>query len=215
MKEFPAVIFDTHCHLTHHRLADDVDAIVDRAREAGLAGCITIGTGVEDGRRACDLTSRFEGFIHRTVGLDPFSAHAAGDAFDDEFAAMSELLRAGGFVGLGEIGLDYHYDLDPRLVQAERFECQLDLAVELDLPVVIHVRDAHDDMAAILGQHPKNRGVIHSFTGEPATATRYLELGWHLGLGGVVTFKNADALRQMLFTRLPRSRRRPRRRPAR
>jgi TatD DNase family protein len=99
-------------------------------------------------------------------------------------------------VAVGEIGLDYHYDLDPRNVQAERFERQLELAVRFDLPVVIHVREAHDDMAAILEAHPRNRGVIHSFTGGPAEAERYLAIGWHLAFNGVLTFKNADDVRE-------------------
>jgi len=190
------VIIDTHCHLTHPKLGDEVAVLVDRAREAGLGGCITIGTGVTDGRATRDLTERFPGFVHRTVGIDPFSAHAAGEGFEGELAAMEALLAEGGFVGLGEIGLDYHYDLDPRPVQAERFERQLELAERLDLPVVIHVRDAHEDMAAILGRHPGNRGVIHSFTGGPAEARAYLDLGWLLGFNGVLTFKNADTVRE-------------------
>ena len=190
------MIFDTHCHLTHPRLAEEADAIVERARATGLSGCITIGTGVADGRRTRDLTSRFPGFVHRTVGIDPFSAHSAGDEFDDEFQEMRQLLAQGGFVALGEIGLDYHYDLDPRPVQAERFERQLELAATLGLPVVIHVRDAHDDMAAILGKHSQNHGVIHSFTGGPIEARRYLDLGWYLGFGGVLTLRNAEGVRE-------------------
>jgi TatD DNase family protein len=188
-------MIDSHCHLTHAKFSDDVDAVVARASDAGVSACVTIGTGVEDAIRARELAHRHSGTVFASAGLDPFSSHAAGDAFDGAYEALAGLLDDGGFVALGEIGLDYHYDLDPRPVQSERFERQLDLAQRLDLPVVIHVREAHDDMAAILKLHPRSRGVIHSFTGGPAEAERYLAIGWHLAFNGVVTFKNADELR--------------------
>jgi TatD DNase family protein len=188
-------MIDTHCHLTHVRFADDVDASVARARAAGVTACVTIGTGVEDAIQARELARRHAGVVFATAGLDPFSGHAAGVEFDAAFDALAELFEEGGFRAVGEIGLDYHYDLDPRAVQAERFERQLDLAVRLDLPVVVHVREAHDDMAAILRVHSRNRGVIHSFTGGPEEAERYLAIGWYLAFNGVVTFKNADEVR--------------------
>jgi TatD DNase family protein len=188
-------MIDSHCHLTNARFSDDVDAVVARAFEAGVSACVTIGTGVDDAIRARDLALRHPGVVFATAGLDPFSSHAAGGAFDAAFDALAGILREGGFVALGEVGLDYHYDLDPHPVQAERFERQLDLAARLDLPVVIHVREAHLDMAALLAAHPRNRGVIHSFTGGPAEAERYLANGWHLAFNGVITFKNADEVR--------------------
>jgi TatD DNase family protein len=188
-------VIDSHCHLTNARFSDDVDAVVARAFEAGVSACVTIGTGVDDAIRARDLALRHPGVVFATAGLDPFSSHAAGGAFDAAFDALAGILREGGFVALGEVGLDYHYDLDPAPVQVERFERQLDLAARLDLPVVIHVREAHLDMAALLAAHPRNRGVIHSFTGGPAEAERYLANGWHLAFNGVITFKNADEVR--------------------
>ena len=188
-------MIDTHCHLTHTKFAGDADDAIARALAAGVTACVTIGTGVEDGIRARELALRHAGVVFATVGLDPFSSHAAGAAFDSAYEALVALLEEGGFVAVGEIGLDYHYDLDPRKVQAERFERQLNLAARLDLPVVIHVRDAHDDMAALLKSHSRNVGVIHSFTGGPEDAERYLAIGWHLAFNGVVTFKNADEIR--------------------
>jgi len=188
-------VIDTHCHLTHVKFNEDADAAVARAVEAGVTACITIGTGVADAISARDLSRRHPGVIFATAGLDPFSSHAAGDGFDDRCAELEALLTAGGFVAVGEIGLDYHYDLDSRPVQAERFARQLDMAARLDLPVVVHVREAHDDLAAILSHHPGNRGVIHSFTGGPSQAERYLSLGWSLAFNGVITFKNAEEVR--------------------
>lgn len=188
-------MIDTHCHLTHTKFSQDADDVVTRAVAAGVSTCVTIGTGVPDALRARELAGRHPGVVFATAGLDPFSSHAAGAAFEDAFEQLATLLAGGGFVAIGEIGLDYHYDLDPRPVQAERFERQLDLAARLHLPVVIHVREAHGDMAAILRSHPGSTGVIHSFTGGPEDAARYLAIGWYLAFNGVVTFKNADDVR--------------------
>jgi len=189
-------MIDTHCHLTHKRFSTDTSATIARAKDAGVAACVTIGTGVEDAGRALALAREHAGFVFATAGLDPFSSHAAGTGFDAAFDELTHLLETGAFNAVGEIGLDYHYDLDPRPVQAERFERQLDLAARLDLPVVIHVRDAHLDMAAILKGHARNRGVVHSFTGGPAEGERYLDAGWMLAFNGVLTFKNADDVRE-------------------
>jgi len=190
------LIIDSHCHLTHKRLIDEVDAVVQRAAEVDVRAMVTIGTGVEDGRATRDLAHRFPGVVFATVGIDPFTAHAAGEAFDDRLDELDGLLTEGGYCALGEIGLDYHYDLDSRAVQAQRFEAQLEMARRHGLPVVIHVREAHEDMAAILRNHPQVCGVIHSFTAGPLEAETYLGLGWYLAFNGVVTFKNADDVRE-------------------
>jgi TatD DNase family protein len=182
--------------LTHTRFGSDLENVLDRARSASVECCVTIGTGAPDSRRALELARASDGFLRCAAGLDPFSAHEAADRFDDSLDELSALLRGGGFCAVGEIGLDYHYDLDPRPVQRERLERQLELALELDLPVVIHVRDAHADMVKVLEEHPSNHGVIHSFTSGPAEAQRYLDLGWYLAFNGVLTFKNADEVRR-------------------
>ena len=189
-------MIDTHCHLTHVRFGSDLEDVLDRARSAGVERCVTIGTGVPDSRQAFELARASNGFVRCTAGMDPFSAHEAGDRFGESFEQLSALLRGGGYCAVGEIGLDYHYDLDPRPVQRQRLELQLALAVELELPVVIHVRDAHVDMIDVLGNHPSSHGVIHSFTAGPAEAERYLDLGWSLAFNGVLTFRNADEVRQ-------------------
>jgi TatD DNase family protein len=191
-----ARVFDTHCHLTHPKLLPEAGCIVARAREAGVAACMTIGTGCADARAGLTLARRFPGFVECAAGIDPFTAHAKGEAFDAELAELRELLAEGSFRALGEVGLDYHYDLDPPPVQARKLEAQLDLAVELRLPVVIHVREAHDDMLAILAAHSRCRGIIHSFSGGPAVAERYLALGWHLAFNGVVTFGSGAEVRE-------------------
>ncbi len=189
-------MIDTHCHLTHPRFADDVDDVLARARAAGLEACVAIGTGVDDARAAAALARRHRGFVWCCAGIDPFTAHRLGNGFARELERLRELLADGVFRGLGEVGLDYHYDLDEPGIQAERLERQLDLAVELDLPAVLHVREAHDDMASLLAARTDARGVVHSFTAGPREAERYLEMGWYLAYNGVVTFRNADDVRE-------------------
>ena len=194
-------MIDTHCHLSSPRLCADFEAIIARAREAGLVGCITIGTGVNDERAERELKRAVPDFVHCAAGMDPFSCHRAADGFDAELETLSALLQTGDYCALGEIGLEYFHKLDPHPLQAERLERQLELAVTLDLPVVIHVRDAHEDMLSILAAHKQCRGVIHSFIGGPADAERYLALGWHLGFGGVVTYKpGSDLCRAVMAT---------------
>lgn len=186
---------DSHCHLTHPRLRDETEAVLARAEAKGVSVCVTIGTGIEDAILARETARAHPGRVYATAGLDPFSSHAAGPGFDEALGALDDLLRSGDFVAVGEIGLDYHYDLDPRPLQRLRLERQLALAHDLDLPVVIHVRDAHDDMAAVLADHPGVSGVIHSFTGGPEEGERYLALGWSLAFNGVATFPKAPDVR--------------------
>lgn len=202
------MLIDTHCHLTHDRFDDDRDAVIDRCREAGLLRAVTIGTGIADGRAARELTRRHSDLLLCTVGLDPFSSHEAGDAFADHLAELDTMLGEGGWVGLGEIGLDYHYEhLAGPAVQIPRFEQQLDLARRHDLPVVIHVRDAHEDMLRVLTDHPDNRGIIHSFTGDPAILDRYLTLDrWLISFNGISTFKSTQDTVLMAAARCPADR---------
>jgi TatD DNase family protein len=186
---------DSHCHLTHPRLREETEAVLARAAASGVSVCVTIGTGVEDAIAARETARAHPGGVFVTAGLDPFSSHAAGPRFDEALGALDELLRSGDFVALGEVGLDYHYDLDPRAVQRRRLERQLALARDLDLPVVIHVRDAHDDRVSVLADHRGVPGVIHSFTGGPGEAERYLALGLCLAFNGVLTFPRAAEVR--------------------
>lgn len=190
----PALI-DTHCHLTHERFHTDLDAVISRAKEAGLTRVITIGTSVLDAERGLTIAARHPGYVFCAAGLDPFSCHAAGEHFAQELAKLEALLASKKFCALGEIGLEYHHQLLPHDVQIRHFEIQLDLAVRYDLPIIIHSRDAHPDVLRVLRRNPKNRGVIHSFTGTADDARAFLDLGWHLSFNGMVTFKANDALR--------------------
>ncbi len=189
-------LVDTHCHLTNDRFDADRADVIARAREAGIGRLLTVGTGIADGRAALALAQADPGLISASVGLDPFSCHEAGEGFPSALAELRALLSGGGFRAVGEIGLEYHHQLNPHPQQIEQLESQLELARTLGLPAIIHVRDAHEDMLATLARWAGVRGVIHSYIGDTATAHRYLDLGWHLSFNGTVTFKANGFLRQ-------------------
>ncbi len=185
------MLIDTHWHPNNRRFDSDRDAVFQRARAAGVERTIGIGTGCDDAEALLQLTAEHDD-LSLAAGMDPFTCHELGERYDDELARLETLLTGGAFIALGEVGLEYHYDLDPRPVQQERFARQLALAVRLDLPVVVHIRDAFDDALAVLAEQPQARGIVHCFTGDPTIAERCLALGWHLGFNGIViTFSNA------------------------
>ena len=193
-------VIDTHCHLTSERFAHDRDVVIASLPDHGVWRALTIGTGLSDSRAVHTLVNRFPTRLAGAAGLDPYSCFETGNGFAAELAELEALLRSGGFVALGEIGLEYHHQLLAREVQIAHFEAQLDLAVRLNLPVVIHLRDgvagsAHADGLAVLARNPKSRGVIHSFSADSETAAQFLELGWHLSFNGMVTYPKNVALR--------------------
>lgn len=187
-------IIDSHCHLDFPDFADDLDGVVQRARAAGVERMITIGTRVSKAAGAAAIAQKYED-VFFTVGTHP---HEAGQHGAEDFAAMREFASHPKCVGIGEAGLDYHYDNAPRDVAARVFRGQIRLARELDLPLVIHTRDADDDMAAILtdemGQG-RFRALLHCFTGSRELALTALDLGLFISFSGVVTFKNSEGLR--------------------
>lgn len=194
-------MFDSHCHLTSARFDPDRDAVVAAMDAAGIAACLSIGTGLADAAAALALARRHPGRVHAAAGLDPFSCHEAGGGFAAAVAALRDLLRAGGFAALGECGLEHHHVLDPLPLQRERFAAQIALAVELDLPLVVHARsgrnggDAHAPAVDLVRAHPGARGVIHSFDGDAAQARAWLDAGFHVAVNGMLTFTGNDALR--------------------
>ena len=197
-------MIDSHCHLAGDKFTDDLEAVVARARAAGLERVLTIleaGDPVEAGQAA-----RLEQLwpdCRVAVGVHP---HSAGNFADDpgraadyvqQQVADTESARA-----VGEIGLDYHYDFAPRDVQQAVFRAQVQLARRLDLPIVIHTREADDDTLAILREPGPGelRGVFHCFSGTTALARAALDLGFYLSLSGIVTFNRADELREIART---------------
>jgi TatD DNase family protein len=187
-------IIDSHCHLDFPDFAEDLDGVVERARAAGVERMITIGTRVSKAAGVVAIAERYDD-VFFTVGTHPHEA--AGEDAED-FDAMRAFARHPKCVGIGEAGLDYHYDNAPRDVARRVFRGHIALARELELPLVIHARDADDDIAAILtdemGQG-RFSALLHCFTSSRQLAETALGLGLAISFSGVVTFKKSQGLR--------------------
>lgn len=185
-------MIDTHCHLTDERLGAQLDAALTRARAAGVTRFITIGTTLADDEAAIALC-RGRPDVRCAIGVHPNYAHEADVA---DLPRLRDLQADPSVVALGEMGLDYFHHYAPRPKQFQIFEPQLQLAVELNRPVVIHCREATDDCLTVMKQFPTVRAVFHCFTGSPDEARKILDAGYLLGFTGAVTFKKNDALRE-------------------
>ena len=185
-------LIDTHCHLTFEPLADDIEGVLERSRSAGVTAWITIGTDPQHNRKVIELADRFE-HMYATVGVHP---HDAKDVTGKTVAELKELARGEKVVAVGETGLDYHYDFSQHADQRRTFVAQLEIARELNLPVIIHCREAFDETLEILerfiGLEGRLKGVVfHCFSGSAEQARMVLDHGFYISLTGVVTFKNA------------------------
>jgi TatD DNase family protein len=186
---------DSHAHLTMFE-PDEVPVVLERARAAGVDGVLVPATGPGDLDLTLDLVARHPGRIVVAVGVHPHEATALDDGMKRSIRCA---VTREGVMAIGEIGLDYHYMSSPREDQLAACEWQLDLAMELDLPVVIHNRESWDDLEALLAPRGgRLRGVCHSFTEGPEEARRVIELGLMVGISGMVTFKAADNIRSMV-----------------
>jgi TatD DNase family protein len=186
-------IIDSHCHLQDAAFEDDRQVVWDRACKAGV-GAVVPGYTMATSEAAVAWVRAQEG-AWALVGLHP---HDARDWQPDHRALLTEWLRQPHVVGIGEIGLDYHYQHSPPEVQQRVFWEQLSLARDLNVPVSVHMREAEEDTWRILREVGHTRGVIHSFTGSWAFAERVLDLGWYLSFSGIVSFKNAQDLRDIV-----------------
>ncbi|GIV21751.1 MAG: hydrolase TatD [Armatimonadota bacterium] len=184
---------DTHCHLNHPDFASDASHVWNRAREAGVHHAIVVGYDLASSESALQVAADFDG-CWASVGIHP---HDAVHCDENALLRLRQLASQPRVVAIGEIGLDYYRDLSPKDAQRYALEQQIQIALQLRLPVIIHCRDAYDDLLDILSQYPL-RGVLHCFSGEPRHAQRAVEMGWYLGIGGVVTFKNAHTLREVI-----------------
>lgn len=187
-----AELFDTHAHLHFPEFAGDLDAVLSRARGARVRRMVTVGTDVETSRAAVALAAR-ESDVWATVGIHPHDAATADEAALGE---LERLATAPRVVAIGEIGLDFFRDLSPRDVQARAFRAQLDLARRVAKPIVIHCRDAHAGVLAILGEMEVGEagGVMHCFSGDVEIARRCLDLGLVVSIAGPATYPKARAL---------------------
>ncbi len=193
-------MIDSHCHLADETFRDDLEAVVERARAADVdAALVILEAGNAQEAAQAERLHRLWPHIRVAVGVHPHQAHEY--AADPERAAsvVRDQIQATPFaVAIGEAGLDYHYDYSPRAVQQAVFRGQARLARALDLPIVIHTREADADTLEILRTEGGGalRGVLHCFTGDDALARAGLDLGFYISLAGIITFNRADALRE-------------------
>lgn len=192
---------DTHCHLNHPDLLAEWEHVFFRAQQSGVHRCIIIGYDLPSSERALQLAEQSPA-LYATVGIHP---HDAQQCTPEALAQLSALAQHPRVVAIGEIGLDFYRDLSPREAQYSAFHAQLALAVEYRLPVVIHCRDAYDELLRVLSEYPTVRAVLHCFSGTEAHAEQGLAMGYFLGIGGVITFKNAESLRTIVRS-MPRDR---------
>jgi len=199
VNESPATLslVDTHCHLDFDALAADIDDVLRRAAEAGVGRIIVPALDLANVRTVLNLTKQHDN-LFAAVGIHPNSAMAWQDEWIDELHALARRARV---VAIGEIGLDYYWDEAPVEIQHRALALQLELAAELDLPVIIHNRDAANDVLRMLAASSlagrERPGVLHSFSADWVAAESALALGYYLGFTGPITFKKADELRDI------------------
>lgn len=193
-------LFDTHCHIADPRFDEDRDDVIRRFLEAGVRRALVVADPREEipnEEKVFALAERYD-FLYAAIGVHPHNASGWDAAAE---ATMRRYLSHPKCRLLGEIGLDYHYDLSPREVQRRVFDIQLDLACELGLPVQLHIREAHGDCMEMLRARAKAghmpAGIMHCYTGSWEAAKVYLDLGLYISLSGAVTFKNAPKLTEV------------------
>lgn len=191
-------IFDSHTHYDSDAYDEDRDELLNSLFESGIIAAVNCGSDLKTSRTSQALSQKYDK-IYFAAGVHPHEASAIGE---NDFDEIKKLLSDPKCMAVGEIGLDYHYDFSPRETQIEVFEYQLKLAKELDMPVVIHNREAHQDTWELLKKY-KPKGVVHCFSGSVEMAKDILSIGMYIGLGGATTFKNAKtpvAVAKMLPT---------------
>ena len=189
------MLIDTHCHLDFKEFDIDRDEVINRAREAGVKAIIDVGSSIEGTRRALELASAYD-FIYATLGVHPHEAITVTDKVIYDFR---ELSRNKKVVAIGEVGLDFYRNLSPRDAQEAAFRKFIRLAQELDLPLVIHAREAASEVIKILREEKKDnfRGVMHCFSGDEKFLRECLDLGLYISFTCSLTFKNAEDLREV------------------
>ncbi len=181
-----AIIFDAHAHYDDDKFNNDREELLISMKDKGVGGIVNAAVDIDTSKWAISYADKYD-FMHATVGIHP---ECAKDVEGDYLSQLEELANHKKVVAIGEIGLDYYWDEVPREVQKEVFVKQLELARRLNLPVVIHDRDAHGDTMDILKRY-KPKGIVHCFSGSVEMCKEVVKLGMSVSLGGVVTFKNA------------------------
>lgn len=179
-------IFDTHAHYDDEQFKDDIDTLLTELPSVGIYRIVNCATDISSCNVCKDISEKYD-YVYFAAGIHPHEAEEAENNFTENLKAFCAHNKC---VAIGEIGLDYHYDFSPRDIQKDVFEKQLILAKELNLPVIIHDREAHEDTWNLLKKYTP-KGIVHCFSGSVEMARDIVSLGMHIGLGGAVTFKNA------------------------
>ena len=182
------MLFDTHAHMDDQAFDTDRDQLLESFPERGITLLMNPGCSLQSSRNAVALAEKY-GYVYAAVGSHPDAADEVDEAVIAEYRKLCKLhpkVRA-----IGEIGLDYHYEDIPREIQLRAFRAQMALARELDLPVIVHEREAHEDGMSVVREFPEVRGVFHCYSGSAEMARQLVNLGWYIGFTGVLTFKNA------------------------
>jgi len=184
------MLFDTHAHLNDSRFDEDRDLVISSLYDAGVGAYCEVGFDIKSSFEAAELSEKYD-FIYAAVGVHP---HDVKDMTKADIPVIKELLLRDKVVALGEIGLDYYYDNSKRDVQREWFAIQLEVAKEMDMPVVIHSRDAMEDTINILKSHGGGDGIIHCYSGSKESAAILIDMGYYISFAGPITFKNASSI---------------------
>ena len=181
------MLFDTHAHLDDRAFDTDREELLAGLADRQVALVMNPGCSLESSRNAVKMAQQYP-WLYAAVGSHP---DAADEVCDEVIAEYKELCKLNNVKAIGEIGLDYHYEDIPRELQKKAFLMQLELARELDLPVIVHERDAHEDGMKIVTEFPEVTGVFHCYSGSAEMAKWLVNRGWYIGFTGVLTFKNA------------------------
>ena len=182
------MLFDTHAHLDDRAFDGDRESLLASLPHSGLALVMNPGCSLTSSRNAAALANQYP-WIYAAVGSHPDAADEVNENVLEEYKKLCKLNPK--VKAIGEIGLDYHYEDVPREIQKKAFRMQLELAAALDLPVIVHEREAHEDGMAIIREYPAVKGVFHCFSGSAEMAKQLVSQGWYIGFTGVLTFKNA------------------------
>lgn len=189
-------LIDTHAHLDFPRFDKDREEVIKRAIESGITTIVNIGSSMTSSRNSVELSRRYDK-IYSVVGIHPHNADSFNLNVSKKLKKLSQNKKV---VGIGEIGLDFHYDNSPREKQKQAFRAQLRLAKSLDLPVVIHTRDADQETLEILKEENATElgGIMHCFASDKKMAKEILDLGFYIAFGGLITFNNLEDLREVV-----------------
>lgn len=190
------MIFETHAHYDDEAFDEDRDRLLNSLNKAGIEYVVNVGAGIETTKKTLELTRRYP-FVYGAVGVHPSET---AELNEENFKWLEEVAKEPKVVAIGEIGLDYYWDTPERQIQKEWFIKQMELALKLKLPVIIHSRDAAADTYDLIKEVNLQQvgGVIHCFSYGKEMAKNYLDMGFYLGIGGVVTFKNAKKLKEVV-----------------